>query len=344
MASSEPKNAPSASAPNALGGSPFVPNDFSDREILITRVFEAPRELVYQAWTDPDVITLWWGPVGFSTTTDSMDMRPGGVWKFTMHGPDGRDYRNRITYDEVVPAERLVYRHGGDEQTVQVTFKTTVTIAVADGDPAKTKLTMRMVFPSAAERDRISRMYGAVEGGMDTISRLSAQVAKGTGVQSKRLVIALPTPTEILMRRVFQAPRELLWEAMSKPEHVRQWWGPRRLTITACEMDFRVGGQWRIVHQRPGDTTEQPFRGEYLEIASPEKIVQTFVYDVEGIRDYPATETMTLTERDGVTTLTTHVKHLSQQARDGHLNSGMEPGASETMDRLEEFVGTLQET
>ncbi len=269
-------------------------------------------------------------------------MRPGGVWAFTMHGPDGTDYRNRITYDEIVPAERLVYHHGGDEQTVQVTFQTTVTFEPADGDPAKTKLTMRSVFPSAAEREHVSKMYGAVEGGMDTVSRLSAYVAKQTGVPSKRLVIALPTPTEIVLRRVFEAPRELLWEAMSKAEHVRQWWGPRRLKITSCEMDFRVGGQWRIVHQRPGDTTEQPFRGEYLEIVPPEKIVQTFIFDVEGIRDFPATETMTLTERDGVTTLTTHVKHLSQQARDGHLNSGMEPGASETMDRLEEFVATLR--
>ena len=344
MASSEPQSAPLENAPSAPGGSPFVPNDFSDREILITRVFEAPRELVWQAWTDPDAISQWWGPVGFTTTTHSRDMRPGGVWAFTMHGPDGGDYRNRITYDEIVPGERLVYHHGGDEQTVQVTFQTTVTFAAADGDPGKTKLTMRMVFPSAAERERICKEYGAVEGGMDTVSRLSAYVAQGTGVPSKRLVIALPSPTEIRMRRVFEAPRELLWEAMSKPEHVRQWWGPRRLTIISCEMDFRAGGRWRIVHQRPGETTELPFCGEYLEIVPPEKIVQTFIFDVDGVRDFPSTETMTLTEINGVTTLTTHVQHISQQPRDGHLNSGMEGGASETMDRLEEFVGRLRKS
>jgi uncharacterized protein YndB with AHSA1/START domain len=79
----------------------------TDREIVTTRVFDAPREMVFDAWTDPKHIGQWWGPIGFTTTTHEMDVRPGGVWRFTMHGPDGRDYKNRIVYTEIVRPERL---------------------------------------------------------------------------------------------------------------------------------------------------------------------------------------------------------------------------------------------
>src|SRR5258705_101160 len=96
-----------------------------DREMLITRLFDAPRELVFGAWTDPERIANWWGPTGFTTTTSAMDVRPGGVWRFVMHGPDGRDYQNKIVYMEVVPPERLVYRHAGDDGTEPVNFHVT---------------------------------------------------------------------------------------------------------------------------------------------------------------------------------------------------------------------------
>ena len=82
-----------------------APASTADREILLTRIFDAPRELVFNAWTDPKQIVQWWGPRGFTTTTYEMDVKPGGVWRFVMHGPDGRDYENRITFDEVVRPE-----------------------------------------------------------------------------------------------------------------------------------------------------------------------------------------------------------------------------------------------
>jgi uncharacterized protein YndB with AHSA1/START domain len=138
-------------------------------ELVFTRVYDAPRELVFDAWTIPKHIAQWWGPDGFTTTTRSIDVKPGGVWRFVMHGPDGTDYENRITYDEIVRPERLVYHHGGGEDVEPVTFQSTVTFE-ADGD--KTKLTLRMVFPSAAERDRVAAKYGAIEGANQTLSRL----------------------------------------------------------------------------------------------------------------------------------------------------------------------------
>jgi uncharacterized protein YndB with AHSA1/START domain len=144
----------------------------SDRELSATRVYAAPRELVFRAWTEPDRLAKWWGPRGFSTTTHSMDLRPGGMWRFTMHGPDGRDYPNTITYREVVPPERLVYDHGGDGEPVA--FHVTVTFADVGG---ATELTMRSVFPSAAELARVVKEYGADKGMVEHLDRLGEHVA-----------------------------------------------------------------------------------------------------------------------------------------------------------------------
>jgi uncharacterized protein YndB with AHSA1/START domain len=148
----------------------------SDREIVITRVFNAPRALVFGAWTDPEHVTKWWGPRGFTTTTHVMDVRPDGVWRFIMHGPDGRDYHNKIIFIEVVEPERLVYHHAGEEDTKDVTFQTTVTFEDLGG---KTRLTMRSLFPTAAERDRVVKEFGAIEGGYQTLDRLAEFLAKG---------------------------------------------------------------------------------------------------------------------------------------------------------------------
>jgi uncharacterized protein YndB with AHSA1/START domain len=140
-------------------------------------VFDAPRELVFDAFTDPRHLVHWWGPNGFSLTIRSIEVRPGGVWRFVMHGPDGIDYENRIIYDEIVRPERLAYRHGGGGEDVEsVQFRTTVTFEDVGG---KTRLTMRMVFPSTEERDRVAERYGAVEGAKQTLARLADHLGTG---------------------------------------------------------------------------------------------------------------------------------------------------------------------
>ena len=141
-----------------------------EREISATRVFEASRDLVFQMWTEPQHIGKWWGPNGFTTTIHTMDVRPGGEWNFIMHGPDGRDYQNRIVYVEVVPPERIVYDHlSGPVFRAFVTF--------ADEGP-KTRLSMRMVFESADLRDKVAKEYGAGEGLSQTLGRLGEMLAK----------------------------------------------------------------------------------------------------------------------------------------------------------------------
>ena len=146
-----------------------------DREMAATRVLDAPRELVWKVWTDPAHIAKWWGPNGFTTTTHSMELRPGGEWRYVMHGPDGRDYQNKVTYLEVIEPERLVYNLGGDEDVEPVSHHVTVTFADLGG---KTRIDMRMVFASAEVRTRVIETYGAFEGLKQHLGRLEAHLAK----------------------------------------------------------------------------------------------------------------------------------------------------------------------
>jgi len=151
------------------------PTAAAEREISITRVIDAPRELVFDAWTDPEQVVQWWGPFGFTTTIHEMDVRPGGVWRFVMHGPDGTDYDNHVVFEEVVKPERLVYRHGGGEGSDIKEFHVTVNFDEDDG--GKTRLTLRLVAESPAERDRMVE-FGALEGGKQTMERLAEYLMK----------------------------------------------------------------------------------------------------------------------------------------------------------------------
>jgi uncharacterized protein YndB with AHSA1/START domain len=155
----------------ALSG---VDLDGDPRAIVGTREFDAPRALVFSAWTDPKHLAQWWGPNGFTTTTYSFEFRPGGVWRFVMHGPDGRDYQNRITFEEIVAPERIVYRHGGGDDVEPVQFRTTVLLEELG---KRTRVTWRGEFPSAAERNRVVKDYGADKGLEQCMARLADFVA-----------------------------------------------------------------------------------------------------------------------------------------------------------------------
>lgn len=148
----------------------------ADREIVITRVFDAPRELVFDAWIDPKHVASWWGPTGFTTTIHHMDVRPGGEWRFIMHGPDGVDYPNKISYLEIARPERLVYDHGDEGDPAY--FRVTVTFEKLGN---KTSLTMRSLFRSAAERDEVVTKYHAIEGGNQTLDRFGEHLAQRVG-------------------------------------------------------------------------------------------------------------------------------------------------------------------
>lgn len=145
----------------------------ADRQVLLTRMVEAPPEVVFPLWVGREHLEKWWGPDGFSITVDEFDVRPGGRWTFTMHGPDGTDYPNTIVYREVTPNGRLVYTHG-EPTDPDPPFTGVVTFEEVGGNTA---LSMRLVFDSPDARDLVEDKYHAVEGGIQTLDRLAALVA-----------------------------------------------------------------------------------------------------------------------------------------------------------------------
>jgi len=151
--------------------------DTSDREMVITRVLDAPRELVWKAWTEPEHVSKWWGPDGFSTTIETMDVRPGGEWIQTLRGPDGAVYPNHSRFIEVVKPERIVMRHGGyKEGGSGANFVATWTFETLG--EKQTRITLRGLFPTREEFERVAREFGAIEGGKQTLARLAEYLTK----------------------------------------------------------------------------------------------------------------------------------------------------------------------
>ena len=159
-----------------------------------------------------------------------------------------------------------------------------------------------------------------------------------SGTSSHSAVVTLPTDTQILITREFDAPRHLVFRAYTTPELIKRWWGGDRGEVTIAEVDLRVGGGWRFVLAAQG--AEVGFHGEYREIVPNERIVATEVY--EGMPEAEAVNTLTLTEKDGRATLTVLVQHQNQEYRDGHINSGMEDGMQEALDHLERVAISLR--
>ncbi len=153
-------------------------------------------------------------------------------------------------------------------------------------------------------------------------------------------VVTLPSDTQILITREFNAPKHLVYKAWTTPELVKRWWSANRGDVTVADIDLRVGGTWRWVMVTEGGF-EVAFHGEYRELIPNERIVCTEVYEGFPEADASALNTMTFTEKDGRTTLTTLVQHQNQEHRDAHINSGMEAGMQDAMDLLEQVALSL---
>jgi uncharacterized protein YndB with AHSA1/START domain len=260
-----------------------------------------------------------------------MDVRPGGVWRLTMRGPDGIDYKNRIIFLEVVKPERLVFKHEPDEGSEPVGHETTVTFAK---EGAKTRLTMRLLFPSTAERERIIKKYGAVEGAKQTLAKLAEYLqimAPGADIQLPELVIT----------RVYHAPRQLVFKAWTDAERLKRWWGPNGFTNVVCELDPRPGGIVRI-HMRAPDGTVYPNEGVVQEIVPPEKLVLVMgVRDQQGNIILEGVSTVTFTEQAGKTTLAlrARITKATTEVAAMHIR-GMEQGWSQSLDHLAAELAT----
>lgn len=145
-------------------------NNTAGREIITTRTFDAPRDLVFSVWIEPQHVINWWGPNGFTNTIHEMDVRPGGIWRFVMHGPDGNDYNNKIVYVEIKRPEKLVYDHVSGPL-----FRSVVTFEEENG---KTTVTMQGVFQSAEDLEKVVKQFNAIEGAKQHIARLGEYLEK----------------------------------------------------------------------------------------------------------------------------------------------------------------------
>jgi len=270
--------------------------DTSDREITTTRILNAPRDLVFEVWTDPKHIAKWWGPYGFTSTINTMEVKPNGKWSFIMHGPDGTDFQNEIIYREVVKPEKLVY-----DQLLGVHFHVTVTFA-EEGN--KTRLTMQVLFDTAEERDRKVKEVRAIEGQKQTLNRLEAYLTFSGRANNS---------DELLITRVLNAPRDLVFSVWTEPKHLAQWWGPKGFTMNKITMNLQPGGTFHYAMNAPSGE-EMWGKFVFQEVTKPEQLafVSSFSDEQGNVTRHPLSATwpletfnqLTLTEENGKTTLT----------------------------------------
>lgn len=212
-------------------------SDTADREIVNERVVNAPRDLVWKVWTDPEHVVQWWGPRGFRNTNKEMSVKPGGVWRYTMHMANGPDFPNRVRFLEVVKPERLVYEHGDDEK---VMFHVTVTFT--EEGKKKTRIRQQSVFPTAEERNLVAEKYGAIEGARQHLERLEERLT---------LLQAEEAGEMFVITRELPAPRSLVWKAFTEGDRLAAWWAPKEFPTEARKSDVRPGGLFHYRMHRP---------------------------------------------------------------------------------------------
>jgi uncharacterized protein YndB with AHSA1/START domain len=308
--------------------------DASLHEVTLTRVFDAPRDLVWRAWTEPEHLAGWWGPHGFDAPHPEVDPRTGGAMNLDMRAPDGTLLPGPATIRELRRPEKLVVvsRAFVDETgAAGLEVLTTVTFAEENG---KTRLTVhaRVLTATAAVLPALEGMH---QGWSETLDKLGEHMALEQWTRSAKpgadgTTFVLPAGEPVVaMTRTFDAPRERVWAAITEPEQRAQWWGPAKYTNDVMELDVRPGGKWRI-DQRSADGKVYSFSGEFREVRAPTRLVNTFCFADEP----PMVETITLAEHDGRTTLVTVARAESVAARDGMAEEGAEGGARESFNRL----------
>jgi uncharacterized protein YndB with AHSA1/START domain len=312
-----------------------------ENEIVITRVLNAPRKLVFEAFTKPEHLVKWWGPRGFTNTMKETNIKVGGTWRFIMHGY-GTDWPNKIVYTDIKENERIAYEHSGDDNPDDISHFNVI-ITFEDAADNKTKLTMSTIFETKAERDLVVEKFGALEGGNQTIDKLEEQIAK------------MISEKEYVITKVLNAPRQLVWDAWTKPEHLTKWWGPVGFKLEVIKMELKTGGTFLYCMQ-----TAEGFKmyGKfvYRELAAPERMISvvSFSDENEGFTRHPMSPTwpletlneMILTEKDGKTTLT--LTSVPINANDEEIKTfnesfaGMDQGFAGTFMQLEEYLGKVQ--
>lgn len=305
----------------AAGKSSHAAAKSAQRRLVITRVFDAPRSLVFKAWTEREHLVHWWGqPKGATMPYCKVDLRVGGTLHFRVDLPDGNVIWGKGVYREIVEPERLVFadyfsdEHGNIVEPPPGLPKESVITATFAERNGKTTVS---VEHAGVERASAENQKAYRQGWSESLDRLAEDLARA----SRR---------EVAITRIFDAPRELVFKAWTDPKHLAQWWGPKGFTLPGCEMDFRPGGAYRFVMRGP-DGNDYPFHGVYLEIAEPERIVFTAIID-----DAPGNELVTTATfaEEGARTLLT----VKQTVPTEPYARGQKQGWTESLERLADHV------
>lgn len=302
-------------------------------KIYITRIYDAPVKMVWDAWVDPKQVAQWWGPRGFTLTTHRKDVRTGGVWDYTMHGPDGVDYPNKTRFLEVQKHARLVYDHGGNDERAPL-FRVTVDFSEVDG---KTKMEMNMALPTP-EAANETKKFIKKAGGDATWDRLAEYLS----------------PTDrFVINRSFDAPRETVFKMWSDPKHLCQWLAPVGSTMKFLKADIQTGGtSFYCMTTESG--VQMYGKIHYSEIHAPDRLVYTQVFcdENEKISRHPFAptwpETMFTTivfsEEGADRTRVTVTWEVYGNATDverqtfHQAKGGMTQGWTGSFDKLEEYL------
>lgn len=245
-------------------------------EIKITRLYDAPVKAVWEAWTDLDQVAQWWGPRGFTITTHSKELRPGGEWIYTMHGPDGVDYPNVTLYHEIEPYKKLVYDHGATPETPPL-FRVTVLFTDVRG---KTQMDMSMTLPTPEAAEE-TRQFIKKANGYSTWDRLAEYLEKETS-DKEVFVISRSFPTSI----------STMFDMWTDPAHFSQWLPPTGFTMQFMRVDLREGGGG-FYAITDGKAMTMYGRVHYLQIHRPDRIVYTqqFCDEHENVARHPMSPT-----------------------------------------------------
>ncbi|HSP33094.1 MAG TPA: SRPBCC domain-containing protein, partial [Thermoanaerobaculia bacterium] len=286
-----------------------------DRTISGTRVLDAPRELVWLMFERPEHLAKWWGPKGFTNTFDEFSFRPGGDWKFVMHGPDGRNYKTHQRFLELVKPERIVMEHLSTPH-----FETTITLEDLGG---RTSVQWVNVFDSAEVRDQTVKAVNAAEGLKQNLEKLGDYVGKA----------------DLVIDRVFDAPRDLVFKAWTDPKQLAKWWGPAGFTNPVCEADARPGGSLRIDMRDPFGTVF-PMKGTFHEVVAPERLSFTAIgaEDPAGNVLLQTHNGVTFTDEKGKTRMRLEVRVIVAAPMMAGAVAGMSAGWSGSIDKLDALL------
>lgn len=312
-----------------------VPELPSANEFLCTRLVAAPRDLVFRAWTEPDLLKGWWDdPAKFTLETCEADLRPGGAYRRIMRGANGKVFIQQGVYETLDAPALLAYSESCDEEGAEpFTWRVVVTFDEYFG---KTLVSIRAIFDDVPDAGwRAAWMQGQRE----VFARLAASYA-GTSDTAAR---------EFELIREFNAPPELVFDAWTQPEHMAQWWGPNGFTSPDCRMDAQPGGAFRIVMRAP-DGQDFPFKGHFLEVHRPYRLVYTndctehgdeFADAIDPARDKsrPLPPVLSITEvsfesHNNRTRMSVRMTFEQVKYLEGSQRVGMSQGWQESFDKL----------